>query len=373
MQTPERSPHAPRTPPPPKLSTAQWVTRVVGLVIAACVLTWAWRAAEVNPGAFWTKDGSLVEFLFGKRLSEAQREEARAEAVRQIELRQLNDARAVVARERTEAGQPALARAELDDAARARLPEVRRRAGPEALERELAQRTASAIDARRGGFFPPDLSPDNLRRYTEALLETIAIAVWGTVLAVIAALPASLLAARRTLGVIAPGESASHKGVRWVALQIVRRFFDATRGFNEYVLALILVALIGLGPFAGVLALALHTFGVLGKVFSEAIEASEQGPIDGVAATGAGGLQVVSFAVIPQVMPFVVSQTLLRFESNVRSAAILGVCGAGGIGMLLQSKIQSYQYREVCTMMILIIIVVTLIDAGCSRAMRRLL
>jgi len=150
-----------------------------------------------------------------------------------------------------------------------------------------------------------------------------------------------------------------------------RRGFDACRGFNEFVLALIFVAIIGLGPFAGVMALAVHTFGVLGKVFADALETVQQGEIDGVTATGASATQVVSFAVLPQIMPYVVSQTLLRFESNVRSASVLGLVGAGGIGFLIDAKLKSYDFQEVATMMIMIIVVVSLIDFACGRIMKR--
>jgi phosphonate transport system permease protein len=136
-------------------------------------------------------------------------------------------------------------------------------------------------------------------------------------------------------------------------------------------MALIFVAVIGLGPYAGVLALAIHTFGILGKVFSEAIEQIEPGQVEAVTASGAGPAQIMAFSVIPQVMPLIVSYTLLRFESNVRSATILGFVGAGGIGFLMFDKINGYLYREVCTMMIMVIVSVTLIDYLCGILRRR--
>ena len=132
-------------------------------------------------------------------------------------------------------------------------------------------------------------------------------------------------------------------------------------------MALIFVAVIGLGPFAGVLALAIHTFGVLGKVFSEAIETIDPGQVEAVMASGAGAVQVVVFSVLPQVMPLMVSYSLLRFESNVRSATILGFCGAGGIGFLMFDKLNGYLYREVATMMIMVIISVSIIDYLCGK------
>lgn len=148
---------------------------------------------------------------------------------------------------------------------------------------------------------------------------------------------------------------------------MVRRFLDFARGFNEFVMALIFVAIIGLGPFAGIMALFVHTTGILGKVFSEAIEAIEPRQVEAVVSTGSGSGQVISFAVIPQVMPTIVSYSLLRFESNVRSATILGFCGAGGIGFLMFDKLNGFLYREVCTMMIMVIILVSIIDYLCGK------
>jgi len=159
------------------------------------------------------------------------------------------------------------------------------------------------------------------------------------------------------------GEGRHQALIRWLSRLAVRRLLDFCRGFNEFVMALIFVAVIGLGPFAGVLALFIHTFGLLGKVFSEAIE---PGQVEAVQASGAGPGQIISFAVLPQVMPLIVSYSLLRFESNVRSATILGFCGAGGIGFLMFDKINGYLYREVSTMMILVIFGVFIIDYLCG-------
>jgi phosphonate transport system permease protein len=143
------------------------------------------------------------------------------------------------------------------------------------------------------------------------------------------------------------------------------------RGFNEFVMALIFVAVLGLGPFAGILALWIHTFGILGKVFSEQIEAIEPGQVEALSSTGAFVDQTIAFSVLPQVMPGFVSYSLLRFESNVRSAAILGFVGAGGIGFLIFDKLNGYLFREVCTMMIVIIIAVGIIDFLCGKLRRR--
>jgi phosphonate transport system permease protein len=226
-------------------------------------------------------------------------------------------------------------------------------------------------DDREGGYFPPETALSHLEEYSIALIETVAIAIWGTLIAFIAAIPMSMFAAKNTLELMVQGDGIHQRIVRWFGQFVARRMLDFCRGFNEFVMALIFVAVIGLGPYAGVLALAIHTFGILGKVFSEAIEQIEPGQVEAVTASGAGPAQIMAFSVIPQVMPLIVSYTLLRFESNVRSATILGFVGAGGIGFLMFDKINGYLYREVCTMMLMVIISVTLIDYLCGILRRR--
>jgi len=125
---------------------------------------------------------------------------------------------------------------------------------------------------------------------------------------------------------------------------------------------MLFVVAVGLGPFAGVLALFVHTTGVLAKLFAEAVEAIEEGPVEGVRATGASSLQEVIFGVIPQVLPLWISYSLYRFESNVRSATVVGMVGAGGIGVLLWENIRGFMFKETCAIMIIIIVSVTLLD-----------
>jgi len=245
----------------------------------------------------------------------------------------------------------------------ARLTEKERKA---IIEKEFLR----LLDKKRGGYWPPELSPPRLWVYLTALLETVAIAIWSSLLAVLCAIPISLFAAWNTMELIIPGEGRLYRALRWFAIFVVRRFLDACRGFNELVMALIFVSVIGLGPFAGILALWIHTTGILGKIFSEAIEDIDSGQVEALVGTGAGAAQAISFAVLPQIMPSVISNSLLRFESNVRSAAILGWVGAGGIGFLLQDKMVGYAHREVCTMMLMIIITVSIIDYACARLRR---
>jgi phosphonate transport system permease protein len=195
-------------------------------------------------------------------------------------------------------------------------------------------------------FFPPNFS--QWRYYVEEMVITLQIAVWGTALAVVSAVPLSLLASSN----ITP----------WWVHQPVRRVLDAFRAINEMVFAMLFVVAVGLGPFAGVLALWIHTTGILAKLFSEAVEAIDPQPVEGIRSTGASALHEIVYGVIPQVMPLWVSFTLYRLESNVRSASVVGMVGAGGIGVVLWEIIRSFQYAETAAVMIIIVASVSLID-----------
>lgn len=196
------------------------------------------------------------------------------------------------------------------------------------------------------GFFPPDFLEWKL--YLNEMWITIQIAIWGTALSVVCSVPLGILCSEN----IVPA---------WV-FQPVRRLMDAARAINEMVFAMLFVVAVGLGPFAGVLALWIHTTGVLAKLFSEAVESIDPQPVEGIRATGANGLQEVIFGVIPQVLPLWISYSLYRFESNVRSATVLGIVGAGGIGMVLWEYIRGFYYAETAAVMIIIIVSVSLLD-----------
>lgn len=210
----------------------------------------------------------------------------------------------------------------------------------------LLAENAGRMGEYLAGFARPDFTDWQL--YLHQIIVTIQIALWGTFFAVILAIPLGLLGASN----IAPA---------WIRVP-VRWVMDGLRAINELVVAAVFVAAVGLGPFAGVLALAFHTAGVLGKLFSEAVESIEEGPVEGVRATGAGPLNEVTWAVIPQVIPLWASFALYRFESNTRSATILGLIGAGGIGQILIENIRSFQYGKTAVIIGIIIIAVTLVD-----------
>jgi phosphonate transport system permease protein len=163
------------------------------------------------------------------------------------------------------------------------------------------------------------------------------------------------------------GLLASANITPWWIHQPVRRVLDAFRAINEMVFAMLFVVAVGLGPFAGVLALWIHTAGTLAKLFSEAVEAIDPQPVEGIRSTGASALHEIVYGVIPQVMPLWISYTLYRFEANVRSASVVGMVGAGGIGVVLWEIIRGFQYAETAAVMIIIIVTVSLIDLVSAR------
>lgn len=200
-------------------------------------------------------------------------------------------------------------------------------------------------------FFPPNFA--DWRLYVSEMIITLQIALWGTALAVVTAVPLALLASSN----ITP----------WWVYQPVRRVLDAFRAINEMVFAMLFVVAVGLGPFAGVLALWIHTSGTLAKLFSEAVEAIDPQPVEGIRSTGTSALNEIVYGVIPQVMPLWISYTLYRFEANVRSASVVGMVGAGGIGVVLWEIIRGFQYAETGAVMIIIVVTVSVIDLVSAR------
>lgn len=221
---------------------------------------------------------------------------------------------------------------------------------------EMSKSTSLVTDWRNmaellSGFMKPSFRDG--RVYAAAMVETVQIALWGTALAVVIGSPFAILSSANVCPV-------------WV-VQPVRRLMDASRAINEIVFALVFVVAVGLGPLAGVLALAVHNIGIIAKLFSEAVEATDPRPVEGIRATGASRLQEVIHGILPQVMPLWSSFTLYRFETNVRSATVLGIVGAGGIGQPLYENIRSFQYSETASIIIIVVITVSLIDLLSSR------
>lgn len=354
----------------PKATLLQRVAMGGLLALVLAVLAASYISTDINPFKLYEKRQNAFEYLFGRQLNEADKRDAMAQASRLPEIIAFEEAYQEIKAEYVAQGR-AVDTVAIQREAQARADTHLAAMDPAEREALVRQEYARIADEKSGGYFPPETAWSHLKEYSKALIETVAIAIWGTLLAFVAAIPMAMFAARNTLELMVQGDGLHQKVIRWFGQFAARRTLDFCRGFNEFVMALIFVAVIGLGPYAGVLALAIHTFGILGKVFSEAIEQIEPGQVEAVTASGAGPAQVMAFSVIPQVMPLIVSYTLLRFESNVRSATILGFVGAGGIGFLMFDKINGYLYREVCTMMIMVILSVTLIDYLCGILRRR--
>jgi phosphonate transport system permease protein len=190
--------------------------------------------------------------------------------------------------------------------------------------------------------------------YAHALAETVAIALLGTLSAAVLALPLGFLAAKNVVP-----QAVLHF--------LSRRFLDTIRGVDELIWALIWINVVGLGPFAGILAVASANFGAFGKLFSEAIEAADRKPVEGVLSTGGGDLAAVRYGLYPQVVPVVISQVLYYFESNTRSATIIGIVGAGGIGLHLAEQIRVLEFQHVSAIVLMILVIVAVIDLVSTR------
>lgn len=206
-----------------------------------------------------------------------------------------------------------------------------------------------------GLMLPPNPgSWAHVRIYTIALFETVAIALLGTLLATVLALPVALLAARNV---------TAQRIVRFFA----RRSLDTIRSVDILVWALIWINVVGLGPFAGVLAFMTSDIGSFGKLFSEAIEAADKKPVEGIASTGGSHLLGIRFGILPEVFPVLLSQVLYYFESNVRYSTIIGIVGAGGIGLHLAEAIRTLELQQTSFIVLMILVTVAVIDFASTR------
>ncbi len=199
-------------------------------------------------------------------------------------------------------------------------------------------------------MLPPD--PGSWARaiiFVKALFETIAIAFLGTVLAAILALPLGFIAARNVV---------ANRIVHFFA----RRSLDTVRGVDALIWALIWVNVVGLGPFAGMLAIMTSDLGAFGKLYSEAIEAADRKPVEGVSSVGGGKAHEIRFGLLPQVLPVIASQVLYYIESNTRSSTIIGIVGAGGIGLYLAETIRTLEWQQVSFLILLVLAAVSAID-----------
>ena len=194
----------------------------------------------------------------------------------------------------------------------------------------------------------------------KSMVETIAMAFLGTLLSSVVALPLGFLGARNVI----PNS---------VFRFFTRRMFDVFRGLDQLIWALVFVRAMGLGPIAGILAIFVSDTGVLAKLYAEAIENADKGQVESIRSTGAGQLMTLRLGVLPQVLPVMVSQALYQFESNSREATILGLVGAGGIGLRLSERIQINAWDQVAYIIVLILITVAAIDFVSKRIRTRLI
>jgi phosphonate transport system permease protein len=195
--------------------------------------------------------------------------------------------------------------------------------------------------------WPPDLR--ELDVLSQRALETLAMAIIGTTIGIVIAAPCCILAAQN----ITPSPLL-YTPVRW--------FLNILRGIDSFIFALLFVTAVGLGPFAGVLGVGLHSAGSIAKLWSEAIEAVEPGPLEAAALTGANRLKVIRYALLPDVLPNLTSIVLYVWEFNVRSSTVLGLVGAGGIGQELKNSVDLLDFARLFTIILIILAMVTLID-----------
>jgi len=205
-------------------------------------------------------------------------------------------------------------------------------------------------------MIPPDTGI--LKNLIKPVIETVQIALWGTTLAIILSIP---------LGIFAAQNTSPHP----VVYQFTRMILNSLRAISEFIFALIFVAAVGLGPFPGVLALGIHSAGMLGKFYAEAIENVDRGAVEALEAAAAHKLQIIIYAVAPQVLPEFITYNLYRFEHNLRQATVLGMVGAGGLGFELITSMRLFKYQETATILLVILFTVTVVDYFSSKIRAR--
>lgn len=205
-----------------------------------------------------------------------------------------------------------------------------------------------AIATLLGESLPPDFT--NVMDWVSPLLDTLAMSIAGTAIAVSVSVPLAFLAARNT---------TPHP----VVFHVTRTILNGLRSVPELIMGIIFVAAVGFGALPGVLALGLHSIGMVGKFFAEAIEHVDEAPVEAADASGATRLQVLWHAVLPQVLPQFADVSIYRWEYNFRASTVMGMVGAGGIGFELMGSLRIMQYQEVSAILIVILLMVTLVDS----------
>ncbi|MCK4472572.1 MAG: phosphonate ABC transporter, permease protein PhnE [Anaerolineae bacterium] len=214
------------------------------------------------------------------------------------------------------------------------------------------------VQARMQREVGPQHLSETFFMVVEKMVETIFLALMATTIAIFVAIPVSFLAARNLM---------SSNPVSMAVYYVVRTILNIMRSIEPLIMAIIFVVWVGLGPFAGVLALAVHSVAALGKLYSEAVESIDPGPIEAITATGANHLQTVVYAVVPQIVPPYLAFTVYRWDINVRMSTIIGFVGGGGIGYLLQQWIRLLMYEEAGMAVWAIAAVVWVLDYASSK------
>ena len=196
-------------------------------------------------------------------------------------------------------------------------------------------------------MMPPDFS--NFRKWLAPILDTLCMSVAGTFLAFILSLPIGLLAASN----VAPNRAI---------YTVARSLLNFLRSIPELIMGIIFVAAVGFGALPGVLALGLHSIGMVGKFFAEAVEHCDPKPVEAIRATGSSSAQVVLYGILPQVLPQIIDTIIYRWEYNFRASTVMGMVGAGGIGFELMASLRIMQYQEVSAILLVILVMVTLVD-----------
>ena len=226
-------------------------------------------------------------------------------------------------------------------------------------------------------LFPPDLSAGAVRDAAKGAVETFAISLLGSLLAVAIGLPLSLLATRTLLfrGLLFAARPLPpvEKTLRVAVFGAAKAVLNVLRTVPELVWAMIFVFMVGLGPFPGVLALGVHTGGVLGKLFGEVLENVDPAPLEALQATGSSRFRILIYGVLPQALPQFLAYALYRWEVNIRVAAMMGFVGAGGLGQRIHIAISLFHEHQLLTLILAIYIIVTIVDGLSAYLRARLL
>lgn len=225
-----------------------------------------------------------------------------------------------------------------------------------------------------GGLFPPDLSPSFMELVWQLTIETFQISIMGTLFAIVLGFPLGLIAMRQRGEEFSRAATGTPRWLwRWSLYYFARFILNTARAVPELIWALVAIIFVGLGPFAGVVALTIHSAGILGKLYAEIFEAVDQRLVETSRNTGANALQTLFFVRIPATLPVLLSYTLFRWECNMRAATVLGFVAAGGLGSQLRISMNTFNYPQVSTLIIALLILVTLVDIAGQFLRRRIL